>query len=151
MKVILIKDVPKLGEEGDIITVADGYGRNFLIPQGLAVLATKEAKKKAEELKKKKIKEKEEKIKKLKEMAEKMKDLVVTIKAKVTEEGKLFGSVNAKMITEEINKLSIISYSLSDEQVDLIEPIKELGERKVKIKLGEGIETQIKVVVEKEE
>lgn len=150
MKIVLLKAVPKLGEEGDVLMVADGYARNFLIPKGLAVLATKEAIKKAEERKVKRAKEKEERVKKLKEAAEKLKNLVVTIKAKATEEGKLFGSINAKMIAEEINKLSLVSCQLSDEQVDLPEPIKEVGEKNVKIKLGEGIEMLMKVIIEKE-
>ena len=102
MRVILLEDVKKVGKKGSIVDVSDGYGANFLIPNKLAVLATKtslEIKKNQDDNKaKEEAKKKESAI----ELKEKIKDLVVEIKAGTGKEGKLFGNISSKEIVEEL-------------------------------------------------
>jgi large subunit ribosomal protein L9 len=146
MEVILKQDVPNLGFKDDVVTVKDGYGRNYLIPQGMAILAISSEKKKlAETLKQRAFKE--EKIKKEAEkIAEKMVDIHVKIGAKVGTSGKIFGSVNALQISEAIKKQYDIDIDRKKIMVDG-DNVKEVGVYKAKINLHKEVRFDIKFEV----
>lgn len=147
MKVVLTKRVEGLGLEGDVVTVKDGYARNYLIPKGLALEATEgnikalEQKKKTYELKV--IKKKEEALR-LKELIEKTN---LVIKRKTQEEGKIFGSVTSTDIAEALAKKG---FQVDRKKILLERPIKALGEYQIPIKLFPQIEARINIVVEPE-
>lgn len=104
MEVILTKDVEKLGFKDDIVTVRPGYGRNFLIPQGYAKLATASEKKMHEETIRQRAHKQEKVLADAQSIAEKLKDVTVKIGAKVGENGRIFGSVNAVQIADALKK-----------------------------------------------
>lgn len=146
MKVILQKDIPNLGDAGDIKDVADGYARNYLLPKKLVLLAN-ESSKKAIEHQKKLIKLKKEKRKKESEkIAEGLSGVEITIEAQVGEEGKLFGSVTSMDIAA---KLLEKGFEVDKRKILLDAPIKQEGEFEITIKLEEGLNAQIKVSVVK--
>ncbi len=125
MEVILKKNVDKLGYKDDIVTVKDGYGRNFLIPQGYAQLATESAKKAHKEI----MKQKAHKESKIKEdalaLATKLEAITVKVIAKVGEKGKIFGSVNTVVLSEALKKEGV---EIDRKSLKIIEePIKEIG------------------------
>ena len=133
MEVILKEDVAKLGHKDDIVTVKNGYGRNYLIPQGIAALATPSAKKRAHKL---------EKIKQdAVELAAKMDGLSLTIGAKASSTGKIFGSVNTIQIAEALGKQGFDI----DRKIILIkeESIKELGKYTATVKLHREVKVDI--------
>jgi large subunit ribosomal protein L9 len=147
MKVILQKDIPNLGDAGDVKNVADGYARNFLLPKNL-VIKYNESSKKAIDHQKQLIKVKKDKRRKESEkIADAFKGVVITIKAKVGEEDKLFGSVTAIDIAR---KLVEAGYEIDKRRIHIDEQIKALGEHTVSVKLEEGLSAPLKVVVEKE-
>ena len=133
MKVILLEDVKKVGKKGSIVEVSDGYGKNFLLPKKLAVLATKTS------LEIKKVeddnKAKEEELKKERaiELKGKIKDLVVEIKAGTGKEGKLFGAISSKEIVEEYKKQ--FNIELDKRKFINFNPINSLGYEKIEIEL----------------
>jgi len=141
MKIILKQDVNNLGQKDDIITVKDGYGRNYLIPKGYGIQATESAMKIHSENLRQRA-HKEEKIKQEAEkIAEKLKDVKVTIGAKTSSAGKIFGSVNTIQIAEalkekgfDIDRKSIL---IADDQV------KEIGSYKASIKLHREVRVEI--------
>jgi large subunit ribosomal protein L9 len=144
MKVILKQDVDSLGMEGQTFEVKDGYARNYLIPQGLALEATKQNIKLMEA----QTKNIEEKRLKAKSEAEKAKqslgELVVTIAQKVGEEDKLYGSVTSMDIAEQLESKGVV---LDRKRIKLDRPIKTLGEFMVPIRLHPEVTATIKVVV----
>lgn len=148
MKVILIQDMDALGLEGDIVNVADGYARNYLIPKELALAANEqniklmETQRKKIEIKRLKAKEDAEKVK------EKMTDMVITISQKAGEEEKLYGSVTSMDIATHLEKQGI---TIDRRKIALDKPIKTLGEFDVSVKLYPEVTVSIKVVVEPEE
>lgn len=146
MEIILKQDVPNLGFKDDIVTVKDGYARNYLIPKGMAILAISSEKKKlAETLKQRAFKE--EKVKKEAEkLAEKMQEIHVTIGAKVGTSGKIFGSVNALQIAEAIKKQYDIDIDRKRIMVDG-DSVKEVGVYKAKINLHKEVRFDIKFEV----
>lgn len=147
MKVILQKDIPNLGDAGDVKNVADGYARNFLLPKNL-VIKYNESSKKAIDHQKHLIKVKKDKRRKESEkIADAFKNVVVTIKTKVGEEDKLFGSITALDISR---KLVEAGYEIDKRRIHIDETIKTLGEHTVSVKLEEGLTAPLKVVVEKE-
>lgn len=147
MKVILQKDVPNLGDAGDIKDVATGYARNYLLPQKLVIPAN-ESSKKAIEHQKKLIKFKKEKRKKTSEkIAENMSGIVLTIPAQVGEEGKLFGSITSMEIAR---RLSEQGFAIDKRKIVMDSPIKHEGEFEVSVKLDEGLNTTVKIIVVKE-
>ncbi len=147
MKVILQKDIPNLGDAGDIKEVADGYARNYLLPKRLVLLAN-ESSKKAIEHQKKLIRIKKEKRKKASEViAEGLNGIEITIGAQVGEEGKLFGSVTSMDIAEKIKEKG---FEIDKRKIQLDAPIKQEGEFEITIKLEEGLNAVIKVSVVKE-
>jgi large subunit ribosomal protein L9 len=144
MKVILKQNVESLGKAGDLVKVADGYARNFLIPQGLAAEANSKNLK-AFEHEKHRILQQAEKIHKLaEETATKLSSVTCTIARRVGEQEKLFGSVGARDIEEALAGQGI---EIDRKSILLDEPIKSLGEYPIKIKLSAGLTGEIKVVV----
>src|SRR5687768_2596355 len=125
MEVILKKNVDKLGYANDVVTVKLGYGRNFLIPQGDAVLATASAKKAHTEVMKQKAHKETKMLAEAQELATKLEALTVTISTKAGENGKIFGSVNTVQLSEALKKagFDIDRKSLKIKE----EPIKEVG------------------------
>ena len=146
MRVILLKDIEKLGKKYEIKNVKDGYAKNFLIPQGLAKPATPQALKWLELQKEIQQKKAEEELKKAQEFASNLDGLEITIPVRVGENEQLFESITAQKIAE---KLKEIGYEVKKTQIDLAEPIKELGEFPVKIKLEHNLEVEIRVIVTK--
>jgi len=144
MKVILRQDVDELGLEGTIVTVKEGYGRNYLIPKGFALLANTgnikliESQKKKIEANRLKAKEDAEKV------ARELEAMVITIAQKVGEEDKLYGSVTSMDIADEIEKKGM---SIDRKKIVLDKPIKTLGEFEVKIKLHSQVVATVKVAV----
>ena len=145
MKVILLQDVKKIGKKGDVIEASDGYARNFLFPKNLAVEANAEnmAKLQAQNSSKqfKKDTEKEEAQK----LSEKMNKISLRIQVKAGENGKIFGGVSAKDISENLEKQHKIK--IDKKKIDLKETIKTLGMFSVDVKLYEGVLGKIKVDV----
>jgi len=148
MKIILTQDFDELGFAGDIIRVSDGYARNFLIPKEIALEANKknlkfmDTQKKKIEVKRLKAKEDAEKI------SEKIKDTIVTIKQKVGDEGKLYGSVTTMDIAAELEKQGI---DIDRRKITLDKPIKNLGDYNIPIKLYPEVTSSIKLIVESED
>lgn len=144
MKVILKADVKNLGQSGDVITVKDGYARNFLIPKGLALEANFKNVK-ALEHEKKKIEEFSRKIKSSAEsLSSKLSEMILVIKAKAGEEEKLFGSITAMDIAAELKNQGI---EVDKKKIQLDEPIKRLGAYSVNIKLHQNIMAKLNVNV----
>ena len=148
MKIILKETIDTLGIAGAECNVAAGYGRNYLLPQGKAILATPQNRKVMEQTRAKLELQiaKERKI--AEEMAEKIKTVVCTIKAKVHEENRLYGSVTTHDIKDSLNSQEIM---LERRAILLAEPIKEIGEYKVPIRLYKNVEPEITVNVVPEE
>ena len=144
MKVVLRQNVESLGKAGDLVKVADGYARNFLIPKGLAAQAST-GNLKAFEHERKRILLQADKIQKqAEEMAQRLGEVTCTIARRVGEQEKLFGSVGAKDIEEALTAQGI---EVDRKSILLDEPIKALGEYPVRIKLSAGVTGEIKVVV----
>ncbi len=146
MEIILKKDIPNLGFKDDIVSVKDGYARNYLIPKGLAVMAIGAEKKMlAETLKQRAYKE--EKIKKeAEEIAEKLKDVKVRVAAKAGKTGKIFGSVNALQIADAIKEQCEVEIDRKKILIDG-DNVKEIGEYKAKINLHKDIRIDVKFEV----
>ena len=144
MEVILLQDVDQIGKAGDRVKVRDGFSRNFLIPKRLAVPATEgglrflEAKKKRAETKR--VQEKEA----ANTLAEKIKQWTCVIKAKVGTEGKLFGSVTRQDVHDAFQKEG---FQVDRRRIELVEPIRQIGEHQVPIRLHSEVVVQLKVVV----
>jgi large subunit ribosomal protein L9 len=148
MRVILKETIDTLGIAGTECDVAPGYGRNYLLPQGKAIIATPQNRKVMEQAKAKLELQiaKERKI--AEEMADKVKDIVCTIKAKVHEETRLYGSVTTHDIKESLDAQDVL---IERRSILLAEPIKELGEYKVPVRLYKDVEPEITVIVIEEE
>ena len=144
MKIILLKDVEKLGKKGEAKNVADGYARNFLIPNKMAVLATKSELIKLEEQKKIEAEKAERELKIYQEMANQIDGSEIEIPAKVGEDGKLFGAVTPSQIVE---KLKENNFEIKKEQIKLEEPIKEIGEYEATIEFPHNLEAKIRIIV----
>ncbi len=145
MKVILKKDIPKLGDEGQIVTVKNGYGRNFLIPQGLAKLATDGAIREHEEMMRqasRKIAQRREENEKLAADLEKVE---VAVEVKVGEENRIFGTVTPTQVGVQLGKQG---FDIDRRRIELDEDIKVLGVYTATIKLTSDISAQVKVRVE---
>lgn len=147
MKVMLLKDVYKLGRAGDIKKVADGYGRNFLIPQGLAVLATAGALKQAEKVRKQAEIRRAELNSELKGLAEQIKGITLTFAAKAGETGKLYGSITTQDVATALSEQT--RYEIKKHQVDM-QPIRNLGEFTAHVRLTMDLVPEIKIIVHRE-
>ena len=134
-----------LGRKDEVKEVSDGYARNFLFSKKLAQIATDELVKKAQAQEKQKREKESEELAKKKHLAESLRGKKIIVKTK-TKGDKLFGSINKKMISEELSKIGFVIW---EQCVVLPKPIKETGEFKIKIDLGDAIDTQIDLVIEK--
>ena len=148
MKIILLQNVENVGKKYQVLEVKSGYARNFLIPQNLAKLATKDSLRWLESQKEVLEKEIEDDLKKAQEMASNLDDLEVIFNLKVGETGQLFESVNNVKISE---KLKEMGFEVKKSHIDLKDPIKELGEFPVKITLDHNLEVEIKVLITQEQ
>lgn len=147
MRVILLKDVEKVGKRYDIKEVAAGHARNFLIPNGLAKPATPEAMKWLDIQKEITTQQAEKELKTAQEIASKLEGCEITILVKVGENQQLFESITAKKITE---KLKELGFEIKLTQIVLDNPIKDLGEFPVKVNFEHNLEVEIKVIVSPE-
>lgn len=134
MKIILLKDVAKVGRKYDVKDVSDGYASNMLIPRGLAKVATPDAIKKIEELKSNDLTAKKIQEELLLKNLEVIKNLIITLKGKVNDKGHLFAGITKEMIANELEKET--KFKLDPESIKLSKPIKEVGEHLVKIEIG---------------
>lgn len=144
MKVVLREDIKTLGNCGDIVVVADGYARNFLLPKKLADLATRDNLRRVETLKKKVEIKRQNALAEARRFAERFTDVSCTITAKVTEEDKLYGSVTEHQIVESLGAQGI---QIDKACIVLEEPIKQTGTYTVPVKLHPEVEVSIKVWV----
>jgi len=147
MKVMLVKDVYKLGRAGDIKKVADGYGRNFLIPQGLAVLATAGAIKQAERIRSQAEIRRTELNSELKGLADQINGVVLTFSAKAGETGKLYGSITTQDVATAIQEK--VRFEVRKQQVDM-QPIRNLGEFTAHVRLTMDLVPEVKILVHRE-
>ncbi len=144
MEVILIQNVANLGFKDDIVKVRDGYGRNYLIPNKLAVIASESARKVREE----NLRQRAHKLEKIKSdalaIAEQLKDIKLTIKAKASENGKIFGAVTALQLADALAEQNIV---VDRRVISLDEPVKVLGEYKAVAHLHKEVKADINFVV----
>ena len=148
MKVILKQDVKGLGKKESMVEVSDGYARNFLFPKNLAVEATASninvmnTKKEAEKTKK------DRELASAKQLAEKLKGITVTFKTKTGENGKLFGSITSKDISDKLK--SGFGLDIDKKKINLEDAIKTIGTTEVEVKLYPGVNAKLTVKVEQE-
>mgnify|MGYP001078562075 CR=1 FL=1 len=148
MKVILKQDVKGLGKKETLIEASDGYARNYLIPRGLAVEATASnvnvmnTKKEAEKQKN------ERELAKAKELAGKIKETTVVIKTKAGENGKLFGSITSKDISDKLK--NDFGLDIDKKKINLVDAIKSLGVTEAEIKLYPGVSSKLTVKIQQE-
>jgi large subunit ribosomal protein L9 len=148
MEVILREDVDKLGTRGQLVKVASGYARNFLLPKRLAVAATESNKKIVEQERQAHLRREAKVVGEAGELGKLMGSVVVTISQKAGENGQLFGSVTSKDIAD---ALEAQGYTIERRKIVLEEPIKSLGEFKVPLRLHREVTVEIAVNVVKEE
>jgi large subunit ribosomal protein L9 len=146
VKVILIKDMDKLGEIGDEVQVKDGYARNYLIPQKIAIESTKGALLVIEQKKREKARREQKLKEEMLEAAEKIKTVSCTISMEAGEEDKLFGAVTSEMIAEHLRAEGI---EVDKKKIVLEEPIKALGVYNVDIRLHPEVTAQARIWVVK--
>ena len=148
MKVILKKDVRDLGRTGDMVNVSAGYARNLLFPRDLAAEATESKIKEFEHWQRvatsRKAKARDEKS----QVLEKLKKVTISFKLAAGEKDKLFGSVTNKDVSDALAKQG---YEVDKRDVQILEPIKVLGQHKAKVSFGDGLETEIAISVERAE
>ena len=147
MKVMLIKDVYKLGRAGDVKRVADGFGRNFLIPQGLAVLATAGALKQIERIKGQAEVRRNTQNDELKGVAELIQGVALDFAVKAGETGKLYGSITTQDVATALTEK--VRYEVKRQLVDMM-PIREIGEFTAHIRLTMDLVPEIKILVHRE-
>jgi large subunit ribosomal protein L9 len=148
MEVILREDIEKLGTRGQVVNVSPGYARNYLLPKRLAVPATEANKKIIEQERQAHLRREAKLLTDAQELAKMMAGLTVTIAQKAGEHDQLFGSVTAKDIAELLEKAN---FSIDRKKIALDEPIKQLGEHKVPIRLHRDVTVEITVNVVKED
>ena len=147
MKVMLLKDVYKLGRAGDVKKVADGYGRNYLIPQGMAVLATPGALKQVEHIKAQATVQRAILNKEMDAVAQRLNGAILNFTMKASETGKLYGSVTHQMLVDALKEK--VGVDVARRQID-IQPIRTLGEFKANIRLTVDLIPAVKVFVYRE-
>lgn len=145
MKVILKDNIKGVGKKNEVINASDGYARNFLFPKNLAVEATTENMQKLNSQNQAKQYKKDLEKEQAQQIAKKLEDITLEIKVQAGENGKIFGSVSSKEISENLEKKYKIA--IDKKKIDLKEPIKVLGIKTVEAKLFEGVTSKIKVNV----
>lgn len=144
IQLLLIQAVEHLGQQGDVVEVKPGYARNYLLPQGLATIATDHHKRMVEKHKALLMQLEKERQSKLHTLAAELAKKSITIEANVNEEGHLYGSVGANEIIAVLKQENV---TLNAGQIKLTGPLKEVGLYTVKLALGHGVEGEIKVWV----
>lgn len=147
MKVILLQDVKKVGKKFEVKEVADGYARNFLLSKNLAREATEETLTWLHTQKKILEEKASEALKEVQEIASRMDDLEVIVPVKVGAEGQLFESISVQKIADQ---LKAMGFSIKKDQIELKEPIKELGEFPAKVKFEHNLEATISVITQED-
>ncbi|MGI6148113.1 MAG: 50S ribosomal protein L9 [Firmicutes bacterium] len=149
MKVILQKDVKNLGKKGDVLEVAEGYGRNFLLPRGLAVEANAGNLRQIEQQKKAEAAKNTRELKQAQAVAEKLSGKGLTIRARVGGAGKLFGSITSQELADQLKEQ--LAVDIDKRKIDLKEPIKSLGSYSVTARIHPEVHVTFKVEVVPEE
>ena len=144
MKVILLADVKGTGKKGDVVEVADGYGKNFLVKKGMAKIATASTVHEAQQKKEAAAFHKAEEVKALKELAASLEGKTVRVKIKTGENGKMFGSVNTSHVAA---ALAEMGYDIDKKKIKM-DAVKAVGTVVAEVRLMEGVTAKIKVVVE---
>ena len=148
MKVILKEDVQNLGQQGDVVEVKSGYARNYLMPQKLAILFTKQQKKSIEEAQRVEERKLEREKDQLESVLKQVEDLSLSLKMQSEEDSKLFGSVTKLNIVKLLEENGI---TIDKKYVDLSSPIKTLGEHKVNIAFTKELSASFILTIEKED
>jgi large subunit ribosomal protein L9 len=148
MQLVLTEDVPNLGRQGEVVEVKPGFGRNYLLPNGLATVPTEHNLRLLDRYKQRVQAAREARIADLRVMAEQIQRVTVTIEANATEEGHLYGSVGAPEISHALKAQNL---HIDPEMVRLEGPLKECALYGVKIHLGHEIETEVRVMVVKQQ
>ena len=144
MELVLVEDVPNLGRQGDLVEVKPGYGRNYLLPRGLATVPTEHNRRLLERYKQRVQQAREARIADLKVLAEQIARTTVTIEANANEEGHLYGSVGPQEVATALKAKNLL---LEPDMVRMEGPIKEIALYEVKLNLGYEIESAVKVLV----
>jgi large subunit ribosomal protein L9 len=147
MEVILKEDVPKLGSRGDVVKVAEGYGRNYLLPRKLAIEATLANKAVIEQMKAAAVRRQAKEKSEAEALAKQFEGLSVSFQRRAGENDQLFGSVTSSDIAEALEKKS---FHIDRRKLQLHEPLKSIGEFDIPVKLHKDVTTHLKVVIEKE-
>lgn len=147
MEVILKEDVPKLGSRGDVVRVAEGYGRNFLLPKKLAIEANQANKAVIEQMKAASVRRSAKEKVQAEELSKQFDGLSVSFQRRSGEHDQLFGSVTSGDLAEALEKKG---FNIDRRKIQLHEPLKTLGEFTVPVKLHKDVTTHLKVVIEKE-
>ncbi len=147
MQIVLLQDIENLGKKYEIKNVKNGYARNFLIPKGLAKPATREVLKWVEMQKEINEKKADEELKGSQELASKIDGAEVMISVKIGEKEQFFEKITAQKISE---KLKEMNFKIKKNQINLEEPIEELGEFPIKIKFEHNLESEIRVIITEE-
>ena len=148
MKVILLQDIKNVGKKDDIINANDGYARNFLFPKNLAIEANKDNLLKLQAKMDSQKHKKNLEIEEFKKQADKIKDMVLEVKAKAGANGKIFGGVTSKEISEELKKQ--YKMEIDKKKIILKETIKSIGRFSVDVKFGDGINAELELNVKPE-
>lgn len=151
MKVILKETMSNLGEAGDVVDVKPGYARNYLLPQDLAYEASAENIERLEEEQRKRQEQAKRDFLEANRRAAQLEGTTLTFLAKAGEEGKLFGSVTSADIAERLNSGDELDFELDRRTIQLDDPIKELGEHTVAIKLHSDVTVEIQALVQRED
>ncbi len=147
MKIILLQDVENLGTEGEIVTVKDGYGRNFLIPRGQALMATKGAVKARHEEMRQQVRKRAQEKENAQELLKQLEKTEVVVQAKVGEENRIFGTITTQQVAL---KLAAQGFQIDRRHVSLSEDIRVIGVYTAQVKLHSDVVAQVKVRVEPE-
>jgi len=145
MKVILIEDVKKLGNKGDVVNASDGYARNYLFPKKLAIEATSQNLQNLENIKDKQNKQKELEKARAKADGDKLAESLLVLTAKAGEKGRLFGAITNMEIASVIEEQ--VGLKIDKRKIELLEPLKNLGEHKIKVKLHPEIHREINITI----
>lgn len=148
MKVLLLKDVKGVGKAGEIKDVADGHGRNYLIPRGFAVVATPDAMKRADEIRQVAKKREEKDLDQAHKLAKEIENIELVLKAKVGEQHRLYGSITSADVAEALSKK--VGQEIDKRKVEMEEPLKHTGSFEVPVRLGHELVAKVKVLVEAE-
>jgi len=147
MRIILLKDIEELGKKNEVKEVKDGYAKNFLIPKGLAKIATKKAMEQLEVQKELEAQKAEEELSKTQTLIEGMEGMEFIISVKLGDEGQLFESVTPQKIQETLKRSG---FDIKKSQIEISQPVKELGEFPAKIKFDHNLEAEITIIVEEQ-